>query len=139
MNSDRKSMWCPLMHDMCTDGWCKSMEKGKRKGPSPKCRFWIGIEGTHPQKKEPVVDHDCAIAWQPTLMLEQARVQNSTGSAVESLRNRVKDTVDAIKELGHKSVLLVDHNKDKPTVVDATPEPEKIEHKGGDGTKEEKE
>jgi hypothetical protein len=57
-----------------------------------KCPLWIKIEGTHPQNEQVRVDRwDCADAWQPILMLENAKLIREVGAAVESLRNEVVD------------------------------------------------
>src|SRR5687767_5524851 len=116
--SERKSMWCPLMKEMCIEGWTESMDgKGKKKGPSPKCRFWIKLSGKHPQKEEYIDEHGCSIAWLPTLMVEQCRIENSTGAAVESLRNRAADMTTSLQQLTHEV-------QSKPFVALTLPQPE---------------
>jgi hypothetical protein len=93
-------MWCPIIKAMCIDGWNEIMDKGKKKSePSRKCRWWIGVTGKHPQSGVVEDKHDCAIAWQPTLALEVARVDFSLGGAVESLRNRVSDLGNGLGNL----------------------------------------
>lgn len=100
MSEDRKSMWCPFTKEMCTNGWCPSMVKGKKKGePDPKCRFWIKLTGKHPQKDEFIDEYDCSIAWLPTLMVEQCKIENSTGAAIESMRNRTADVAGALTQM----------------------------------------
>lgn len=103
--SDRKSMWCPLMREMCINGWTKSMGEDKKTHERPVCRFWTTITGKSPQEDKPVDKNDCAISWLPVVMLEQAKIESSTGAAVESLRNKVSDTNDSLIAL-HNNMLL---------------------------------
>ncbi len=129
--SDRKEMWCPLMNSMCIDGWTDTMVKkgvfGKKSGPDPRCRFWIKLSGKHPQEDKMIDEFDCAVAWLPTLLVEQCRLENSTGAAVESLRNRTADVAGALTQMStsiaSKPVVMLNG----PT-VDVTTQ-EKLEHK----------
>lgn len=131
MSSDRKEMWCPLMNSMCIDGWCEKMKRGGvfKKGPDPRCRFWIKLSGKHPQEDKYIDEFDCAVAWLPTLMVEQCRIENSTGAAVESLRNRTADVATSIAQMtttiGSKPVVMLN----APISTTAVPTPEQIEHK----------
>ena len=121
MSESRKCMYCPIMKEMCINGHTKSMGENKETGEQYKCRFWIGLAGEVNGKL--VDDHDCAIAWQPSLMVEQARVQNSTAEAMESVRNRVKEASDTLKRLSHTPPPM-------PNAIDtAAVPPEEIEHK----------
>ena len=51
------------------------------------CRFWVTVQGKHPQTGEVVSSGDCAHAWLPMLMIENSKVNRETGAALESLRN----------------------------------------------------
>ncbi len=121
MSEERKRMYCPLMKEMCINGHTKSMGQDQKTGEQPKCRFWIGLAGEANGK--PVDDYDCAIAWQPTLMVEQARVQNGTAAAMESVRNHVSKATDALK-------LIANTPPSMPNAIDTTAvAPDVIEHK----------
>lgn len=129
MAEDRKSMWCPLMKEMCTNGWTESMDKGKKKGqPSPKCRFWIRLSGKHPQTGVTMDEYDCSVAWLPTLMVEQCRIENSTGEAVESLRNRVVENTVELKQIASKPIIML-ANDSKPVDVTASSANQQLEKK----------
>lgn len=51
------------------------------------CKWYIHVRGKDPQSEQEIDWFDCAHAWGPTLMLEQAQQQRQTGAAVESFRN----------------------------------------------------
>lgn len=53
------------------------------------CRFWVTVQGLHPQTGETISNGDCAIAWTPILMIENSKVNRETGAAVESFRNEM--------------------------------------------------
>jgi hypothetical protein len=53
------------------------------------CRFYVQVQGAHPQTGEQLNRWDCAIAWLPILLIENSQQQRHTGSAVESFRNEV--------------------------------------------------
>lgn len=132
MNESRKCMYCPFMKEICVDGWTKSMGQDEKTGERPKCRFWIGLQGKHPQSGKPIDEYDCTFAWQPTLMVEQARVQNSTAGAMESVRNRVKEATDTLKQIAHTPPPV-------PGAIDTTAVvPPKIDHKPKKGKKNNK-
>lgn len=125
---NREEMFCPLMREMCSGGWTPSMDKGRKKGSKPpKCRWWIGVAGKNPQTGVAEDRHDCAIAWQPTIALEVARVDFSLGGAVESLRNRVNDFAQGVGSLAQALPMLsrppaIDVNA---TAQEKLPAPEK--------------
>ena len=74
---------CPLMGGEC-------IEDGSiRDGELVACRFWMVVQGTHPQTGEVVNNGDCAIAWTPILLVENSKVNRETGAAVESFRNEM--------------------------------------------------
>lgn len=124
MSEARKCMYCPFMKELCINGHTKSMGQDEKTGEQPKCRFWIGLQGKHPQSGKPIDEFDCSFAWQPTLMVEQARVQNGTAEAMESVRNRVKDATDTLKQIAMTPPPPV------PGAIDVTPvAPEQIAHK----------
>ena len=59
------------------------------------CAWYILISGKHPQTGKDVNDWGCAISYLPMLLVENARMSNQTGAAVESFRNEmVKDNAE---------------------------------------------
>ena len=75
---------CPLM------GGEECVEDGAiRNGELVKCRFWVVVQGKHPQTGETVNNGDCAMAWTPVLMIENSKINRETGAAVESFRNEM--------------------------------------------------
>jgi hypothetical protein len=74
---------CPLMGGECIeDGSIKD-------GELVACRFWVHVQGLHPQTGETISNGDCAFVWTPILMIENSKVNRETGAAVESFRNEM--------------------------------------------------
>lgn len=63
------------------------------------CMWWVQIRGNHPQTGDPVDEGDCAIAWQPFLMIENSNQQRSTGAAVESFRNEMVQSNEVYRQM----------------------------------------
>jgi hypothetical protein len=59
------------------------------------CAWFIEIHGTHPNTGEPLKDWGCAMAMMPMMLIENARQQHSTASAVESFRNEMVKSNEA--------------------------------------------
>jgi hypothetical protein len=73
---------CPLM------GGKPCVEDGSIvDGELVACRFWVTVQGTHPQTGETINNADCAFCWTPVLMIENSKVNRETGAAIESMRN----------------------------------------------------
>ena len=64
--------FCPLVQ-----GECKQLE----------CAWFTKIQGTDPNTGTPVEEWNCAVAWMPMLLIENAQQSRQAGAAVESLRN----------------------------------------------------
>ena len=58
-------------------------------GELHRCAWFIELDGVNPNTGEEVKDRGCAMAWTPILLVENARLTNSTGAAVESFRNEM--------------------------------------------------
>lgn len=80
----RKEKLCPLLRKPC-------LESG--------CTFWIYIRGQHPQTGQPVDQPDCAIRWQPILLIENSAQQRATGAAIESFRNEMVQANESSQRL----------------------------------------
>lgn len=76
-----KKILCPLMGGECIE------DGAIRDGELVACRFWVVVHGQHPQTGEQLSTGDCAMAWQPVLMIENSKVNRETGAAIESMRN----------------------------------------------------
>jgi hypothetical protein len=61
------------------------------KGPCKEhaCRFWVQLQGKHPQTGQPINEWNCAIAFLPVLLCENSQESRQTGAAVESFRNEM--------------------------------------------------
>jgi hypothetical protein len=52
-----------------------------------RCRKWVQIQGANPNTGELVNKWDCADAWLPLLLIENAQQTRQAGAAIESFRN----------------------------------------------------
>ena len=101
---------CPLVKEEC-------LEHG--------CHFYIHLTGNHPQTGQPVDEFDCAIAWMPILLVENARTMRGAQAAVESMRNEVvkrQDQLNAavLQGVNHENALP--HYGDGARDIPALPE-----------------
>lgn len=78
-----KNMLCPLMQKECIE------DGAIVNGELVACKFWVRIQGKHPQTGETIDHYDCTLCWTPVLMIENSKVNRETGAAVESLRNEI--------------------------------------------------
>ena len=93
----------PLMGGEC-------LEDGKVvDGELHACRFWVTVQGKHPQSGEVVNTADCAFCWTPVLLIENSKVNRETGAAVESFRNEMVSS----NELVVATALLLNNQKQK--------------------------
>ena len=70
---------CPLGHN------CEKVVDGHIE----RCRWYINVQGKHPQKEEVIDQWDCAIAWQPLMQIETSRTNRGVQAATESFRNEM--------------------------------------------------
>lgn len=64
--------FCPLIQ-----GDCKKLE----------CVWFTKVVGKNPNTGQDIEEWSCAVAWMPTLLIENAQQSRQTGAAVESFRN----------------------------------------------------
>lgn len=64
--------FCPLLKEECIQF---------------KCVFWTQLRGTHPQTGQEIDEYNCAIAWLPMLLIENAKEVRQGAAATESFRN----------------------------------------------------
>lgn len=64
-----------------------------------KCSWFIQVRGMNPNTGEEIDEWGCAVAWMPTLSIENSRQQRSTASAVESFRNEVVKSNEENRQL----------------------------------------
>lgn len=60
------------------------------------CAKYIQVSGTSPQTGQPVDDWKCSDAWLPVLLIENSQQQHQTGAAVESFRNEMVRSNQAV-------------------------------------------
>ena len=74
---------CPMMGGEC-------IEDGSiRDGELVACRFWVNVQGKHPQTGQEISNGDCAIAWTPMQMIENSKVNRETGASIDSFKNEM--------------------------------------------------
>ena len=65
------------------------------------CAWFMKVAGTHPNTGEQLEDWGCAMTMMPMMLIENARQQHNTASAVESFRNEMVKN----NEIGQKVLL----------------------------------
>lgn len=78
------SKLCPLLKKPCIE---------------QDCMWWVKVRGSHPQTGEALDEGDCAISWQPFLMIDNTAQQRSTGAAVESFRNEMVESNEINRQM----------------------------------------
>ena len=73
--------FCPLIQ-----GDCKKLE----------CVWFTRVAGKDPNTGKQVDEYGCAVAWLPTLLIENAQQSRQAGAAVESFRNEVSSNGGAL-------------------------------------------
>jgi len=63
------------------------------------CAWFIELHGTNPNTGEPIKDWGCTMAMMPMMLLENAKQQHSTASAVESFRNEMIKANESSQQL----------------------------------------
>jgi len=92
---------CPMMGGEC-------IEDGSiRDGELVACRFWVNVQGKHPQTGQEISNGDCAIAWTPMLMIENSKVNRETGASIDSFKNEM------VKANSHSHDILIQAAKQK--------------------------
>ena len=88
-------IFCPLGCE------CESVVDGK----VARCAWLTDVVGKHPQTGEDVKDSQGAMTWMPMLTIEQSRQTRGVAAALESHRNVVKSTGDAMIQIEQKKAL----------------------------------
>ena len=78
------------------------------------CAWFIEIKGSHPQLGTPLNEWGCSIAWLPIMLIDNARQQHSTASAVESFRNEMIKANETSQEILMKTARLTN---DEPKYI----------------------
>ena len=84
--SKRQVMMCPHWQEACVDGHTKSMGETED-GVIRRCRFWVHVAGKDPQSFKQLDWFDCAIAWMPTLLIENAQMIRHNTASVDKTAN----------------------------------------------------
>ena len=64
-----------------------------------KCAWFVQMKGTNPNTGKEVDEYACAIAWLPTLLVENAMQARQTGGAIESFRNEMVKANDSNRNI----------------------------------------
>lgn len=76
------------------------------------CPLWIMIRGLDKNTGKEVDEWGCTLRWLPAMMIENARMQQETGAAVESFRNEVTNVGKAfVQNLGMQLTMETDPRK----------------------------
>lgn len=76
-----------------------------------RCRWYTCIAGRNPQTGEDINDWNCAIAWEPLLLVENAMTNRGQTAAIESFRNETVEQANTTNNIllaaaQHRNALL---------------------------------
>ena len=83
---------CPLIGESC-----RQLE----------CAWYTKVSGVHPQTGEPVEEYGCAVAWIPFLQVDNSKMVNQMGAAIESFRNETVEKMSPIVTLDQPKQKLI--------------------------------
>lgn len=75
---------------------CEEVKDGK----IHRCAWSIELDGTNPNTGETAKERGCAMAWMPVLLIENSKQQRATSVAVESFRNEMVASNNAMLSSG---------------------------------------
>ena len=73
--------------------------------------WFTKIQGRNPNTGQMIDEYSCAVAWIPTLLIENSQKERETGAAVESLRNHVASNGAAMLSLISGGALREGHSE----------------------------
>ena len=56
-----------------------------------RCRWYVELEGLNPNTGDPLKSQNCAIAWEPIILLENSQKNAILTSGVNQLRNEINE------------------------------------------------
>jgi len=74
------------------------------------CPLWIQMRGKNPNTGQEADEWNCALAWLPMLLVENAQIGRQAGAAVESFRNEMVRTGNRIISMANEKKQM-----DKPS------------------------
>jgi len=97
-----KIVFCPLMKEVCHDGWTKSMGAAdESSGVRPVCVRWRGVFVNDPRATPALQEvFDCVDAWQTDLLQQVAQEIYQGAAATEQVRNHVAGQAHTFKAMG---------------------------------------
>lgn len=61
-----------------------------------RCSWFTKLQGKNPQSEEIIDEWNCAIAWLPIMLVENAQVIRGTNSAICSMRDETTSRQDSV-------------------------------------------
>jgi len=94
-----KPTYCPLMGEICTEGWTPKMGQDE-KHIRPRCAKWVGVFVNNKAKGQIEEVFDCNEQWTPELLQQVAEEVFQGAAATESARNHVAGQATTFKQMG---------------------------------------
>jgi hypothetical protein len=82
------------------------------------CAWFMEVNGAHPQSGEMIKEWGCSMVWLPMLMINSAKEQRSTSSAIESFRNEMVKN----NEVGQQVLLNMVKSNSKNFILESNNE-----------------
>lgn len=94
--------FCPLMKEICHDGWTKAMGVDEESGAKPVCNMWRSVFISDPKATPPIQEvFDCVEGWKTDLQQQTAQEVYQGAAATESARNHIAEQAAALRKVAH--------------------------------------
>jgi len=74
------------------------------------CMWYVHLEGENPQNGEKIDRVECAIVWQPLLLVENSRETGRVAASVQDLRNETIKRQDAFLGVVANAQRSIEHS-----------------------------
>jgi hypothetical protein len=113
-----RETFCPLMREVCRDGWTPSMGENEKTKERPRCSRWVGVFVNDHEKKHIREICDCLDQWTPDLLQQVAQEVFQGSAATESTRNHVAGQATAFKRMSVAFVAMARKNGVTPELLE---------------------
>jgi len=95
----RKPMFCPLMGEICVEGWTPKMGEDPKTRERPRCNKWVGVFVNNKVKKQVEEVFDCNEQWATDMIQQVAEEVYQNAVATEQARNLIADQTTGLKQV----------------------------------------
>jgi hypothetical protein len=90
LRKNRGARYCPLMKEMCSKGWTRSMGEDAKTGDRPSCAAWQPVTIYDPAQKINETIYDCSeFGWPADLLTEVSKEAYQTAASVDKVASQI--------------------------------------------------